>query len=340
MTRSLSGRFLVLTGTGLSFIVFALALLVHNHLQNKDLAQGDKLTRNVRQLLSGAPIRPATVGQTPDIDRFERALMLMAAATPVDALPFYDEGERASFARSRWAGEIPSHGGDAALRPPYGVDAIHDGGIVLLRWELAPATAALRDALPQGQSLAWRIYRGLNLEQPVQVAELGLETRRWHDQELPIAHTRLAYQVWAVLIDDDSALIAAEPSGLVTIELEERFQLELVSGDEQSAVFTVQRGSSTQPLTLSTLRVSPGQSLRTDRLDTGLALKHLSMRADELLQTRSRLDFRADGSLVLDPALNTPRKTETQVLVSVRRLIATLNDSLGVPRTLQLDLPR
>jgi len=339
MSRSPSGRFLVLTGTGLSLIVFALALLVHNHLQNKDLAQAGKLTRDVRRLLSGTPIRPAPVGEIQDTDRFERALMLMPAATPVDALPFYDEGERASFSRSRWVGEALAESDDAGLRPPYAVDAYHEAGIVLLRWEVDPATLALNEALPAGQQLAWRVYRSLNLDEPTLVAQVSIDERRWRDQELPVAHSRLGYQVWSVVVDADGALIAAEPSEQTSVELPERFSLELVGGDEHSAVFDIRLGSSTQPMTVPTLRVTPGQPLTAAGLDTGLVLRSLILADDEQLQTRSRFDFRADGSLVLDPSTNTPRTSETQVLVSVRRLIATLSDPLGVPRTLQLDLP-
>lgn len=339
MIGSRSGRFLVLTGTGLSLIVFALALLVHNYLQNKDLAQAKRLTTDVRRLLGGTPIRPAPVGEFQDTDRFERALMLMPAATPVDALPFYDEGERASFARSRWGGEAPTDGSEAALRPPYAVDAYYEAGLVLLRWEADPATLALNEALPEGQQLGWRIYRGLNLEQPSRFARLDLGERRWRDQKLPLAHSRLAYQVWAVVSDKDGALIAAEPSELVSVELPERFQLDLVEGDEQSAVFNIRLGTSTQPLNPTALRVTPGQPLAMAGLDTGLILNSLTMQDGERLLTRSRFDFRADGSLVLDPATNTPRTSETQVLVSVRRLIATLSDPLGVPRTLELDVP-
>jgi hypothetical protein len=339
MARTPSGRFLVLTGTGLSLIVFALALLVHNHLLNKDLEQASRLMRDVRQVLDGAPARQVPRADSQDTDRFESVLMLMPETTPVDALPFYDEGERASFARSRWVGETPSDGSDASLRPPFGVDAFYEAGIVLLRWEADPATLVLEEALPMGQRLAWRIYRGLNLNEPKIMALIPFEQRRWRDSELPFSHSRIAYQVWCVVIDEQDALIAAEPSRLVSVELPERFEIDLIEGDEHSAVFRIRLGASTQPLGQAALRVTPGQTLALSELDTGLVLKSLQIRDDERLTTRSRLDFRADGSLVLDPATNTPRMSETQVLVSVRRLIATLSDPLGVPRTLELELP-
>ena len=339
MARAPSGRFLVLTGIGLSIIVFAFALLVHNHLLNKDLEQANRLMRDVRRGLDEALPHPAPRGASQDTDRFESALMLMPETTPVDALPFYDEGERASFARSRWAGETPSDGSEASLRPPFAVDAFHEAGIVLLRWEADPATLALEEALPEGQSLGWRIYRRLNLGDFENVASAPFGDRRWRDSDFPVAHSRVEYQVSAVVIDDEDSLIAAEPSRLVSIELPERFAIDLIEGDEHSALFRIRVGTSTQPLNQAALRVTPGQSVTIPGLDTGLLLNSLQIRDDERLTSRIRFDFRADGSLVLDPATDTPRTSETQVLVSARRLIATLSDPLGVPRTLELDLP-
>jgi hypothetical protein len=72
---------------------------------------------------------------------------------------------------------------------------------------------------------------------------------------------------------------------------------------------------------------------------TGLTLEALESTAEDKLTTQQRLVLTTDGSLVLDPLTNEPRTTQTQVLVPVTRLTATLVARDGERRVLDVDLP-
>ena len=337
-----AGRNLALTGVCLSLIVFLIALFVHNALFDKDLDRAERLTTDVRGRLDaptgGTPEGSSGEEERGPLDRFESVLTQSPDLAPVDALPFYDEGERARFARSRWAGDPPSDRDEAALTPPYAVVAEYEAGAVALRWEADPACLALAGTLPEGQQLVWRIYRARDLAEAEPVAELPLEARRWRDDSLPLAACRMTYLVWAALLDGPH-LLGAEPADAAAVEVPERFVLSLLGGDERRARFALGAGSGRQAVATVELEASPGEPVASEALPTELTLETLQVVDVERLVTRERLQFRADGSLVLDPADGTPRRTENQVLVSVRRLSATRRDSLGVPRTLELDLP-
>lgn len=335
-----SGRALALTGPGLSLIVFALFVVVHNRLQDNDLERADRLGAEVVKQLGAEP----TGGPDPDAREdnpasFEDALKETPHAVLVDALPFYDEAERAAFARSRWVGDPPSGSRGPVLAPPYGMFARYEAGAVTVHWECDPATRALRDELPLGQQLAFHVDRVEAGVPPRRVAELGPDARVARDADLPLGRTLVGYQVWAVVQDGDGRPVAAEAGDLVSLEVPERFRLALVAGDTDIARIRVDIGPVGQPVSSREVGLGPGGALEVDGRPTGLKLQSLEQVATERLETRRRLAFRSDGTLVLDPATRTPRTSETQVLVPVTRLVATLIDSTGAPRTLELDLP-
>lgn len=274
-------------------------------------------------------------------DSFEDALTTPAGSLPVDALPFYDESERAAFSRSRWVGDPPSGLRGPVLAPPYGVDARYEAGAVTLRWEADPATRALARELPRDQRLAVHIYRSdaLDAAEARLLAELSWEERRYRDADLPLGGTLLAYQVWAVVVDPNGRPLAAEGGDLVSLAVPERFRLALVDGDTEGARIRVEVGPQGLAVSAATVTVGLGEALVFDGRPTGLVLQRLEEVTEERLLTRRRMAFRSDGSLVLDPVTRTPRTHQTQVLVPATRLVATLTDSTGAPRTLELDLP-
>ena len=68
------GRFLMLTGSGLSIIVFALALVVHNRLYSNDLRRANSLGEQVRARLDAEPDAPVRRLSGHASEGFEAAL--------------------------------------------------------------------------------------------------------------------------------------------------------------------------------------------------------------------------------------------------------------------------
>ncbi|RKY22018.1 MAG: hypothetical protein DRQ55_02405 [Planctomycetota bacterium] len=338
MSSPSSARALVLTGPGLSLIVFALLALALNRLHNNDLERSRRLGSEVARSLEAAPAEGRFEHTSPSTT-FEDALLEMPHAVLVDALPFYDESERAEFARSRWVGDPPSGQRGPLLAPPYGMAARYEAGAVSIHWACDPATLALVDELPAGQRLAFHVDRIEPGSPGRRVAELKADARVARDADLPLGQTLVGYQVWAVILNADGQPVAAEAGDLVSLTVPERFRLALIAGDVDAARIRVEIGPEGRPVSARELDLEPGAALIVDGRPTGLTLQTLEVVPNERLETRRRLAFRSDGTLVLDPNTRTPRTSETQVLVPVTRLVATLTDSTGAPRTLELDLP-
>ena len=334
-----SGRALVWWGPGLALALVAAALLVERRASESSLAGPDRLAADVATLL-GAGLAPDDgTSAPPRWAVFEDRLLDRPASVALDALPFYDEAERAAFARSRWVGDPPSGRRGPLLAAPYGIRTLYDASAVSVHWENDPATRALESELPAGQRLAFHVYRSDGLGEPRLLAELDGSARLVRDTDLPLGRTRLAYQVWAVVLGSDGRPVAAEAGDLVSLEVPERFRIALAGGDTEACRIRVDVGPVGHEVSSDELRLEPGGALVVDGRPTGLVLQKLERVDSEALETRRRLAFRSDGSLVLDPDSQSPRTSETQVLVPVTRLVATLTDSTGATRTLELDLP-
>ena len=237
------GRFLMLTGSGLSIIVFGLALAVHNTLYSNDLERAQQLGDDVRARLDGRPTaRPGPGPEARATEGFETALREVPDRSQLDALLFYDEDERTAFAARRWpSDDLPAAMATSGLAPPRAVRADYEAGAVSVRWTLDPATADLAaDGLLPGEQLGHRIYRTDAGAPPRLVATLGLETTRWRDDDMPLGGGTLAYEVWSVLLraplDEGGTpdLIRSESSELVTVPIPEHFRLMLVSGGRRA----------------------------------------------------------------------------------------------------------
>ena len=336
MTSGPGARLLALVGPVLAGALAVGGALALNDLGERERQRAQQLDQQVAALLDGPAIPRA--GQPP-VDPFERGLGVSPGSLPVDALPFYDEAERAAFARSRWVGDPPSGLRGPVLAPPYGVAATYEAGAVTVLWESDPATRALAADLPLDQRLAVHVYRSLGRGEPLLLAELPLSERRYRDGDLPLEAADLVYQVWAVVLGSQGRPLAAEGGDLVSLGIPERFRIALIDGDTERARIRIDVGPSGLDVSSTVVHVGPGEALVAEGRSTGLVLSSLEQVSGEQLQTRRRMAFRSDGSLVLDPDTQTPRSFETQVLVSVTRLVATLSDSSGAPRTLELDIP-
>ena len=153
----------------------------------------------------------------------------------------------------------------------------------------------------------------------------------WRDSRMPscLAITGVSAPV----------LVTAEPSEMVTIPVPEHFNLVLVGGSATEAVIRIDVGPTSRPVMTTQLVLQPGDGLKVEDRSTGLVLSDLTVKETEDLITIHRLDIKSDGTIVLDPDTQRPRTTQSQVLKPVTRLVATLTDPRGEPRTLELDLP-
>ncbi len=350
------GRFLMLAGSGLATVVFALALFVHSRLYSNDLSRAERLTEQVRQRLDAQPENPVRLLPGHASEGFEAALRQapVRAATALDALLLYDESERSSFAALRWPGGVAEALPTSGLLAPQGVSAVYEAGAVSVRWTVAPATRdVIAGQLDLDQQVGHRIYRTVHNLQglgdssrasttPEWVASLDHSTTRWRDDDMPLTGGELSYEVWTVLLratsNETPTLVRSESGELVTVTVPEHFRLQLVSGDDESVVLSMEVGPASMPVAVHHLTLSPGDPVVAGEWSTGLTVRSLELLIEDRLTTRTRLVFTSEARLVLDPVTNTPRTSDTQVLMPQTRLVATLAAPSGATRRLELDL--
>jgi len=238
--------------------------------------------------------------------------------------------------------EVPAR--NTGLVSPSDLSASYGLGVVTLTWNPGPMNrvrAATLDREGSDLRLGQRVYRGTDGGDLTQVAALPLGEAVWRDTQMPIAGSRMAYQVWVVLLrhdGSDDVLVDAERSDLVTVVTPEHFTLSLVRGDGEQAVFLLQVNL---PNAVGDRQVTTrvGEEVRAGPASTGLTLTALQASRQEALTTQHRLLLTTDGSLVLDPDTHEPRTTQSQVLKPVTRLVATLATRDGAVRSLHVDLP-
>lgn len=346
-----TARILVLTGTCLSISFLPFALFAHNRLYSKDLGRATELEQSLRELLSAptdtAQPGPDAEGPRAAMDPVDLALAQQPAVIALDAAPVYDDAELLGFVAAQMRDDAPSSQQARSLAPPLAVRAAYSMGTVVLDWRSSPVNKVLASSLAaQAGSLrlAHRIYRSIDLAAPERLATLPFGTITWQDRQLPLAGSRLGYEVWTVLLragDGEAGqevLVGAEPSEEVTVASPDHFRLELVGGSAQEAVFEVLVQLPTASGIVS-VSLRPGDELMVGSMPTGLILKSLNQSEEDELTTQRRLVLTTDGSLVLDPNTNEPRTTQTQVLVPITRLTALLVRSDGETETLEVELP-
>ena len=338
----------MLTGLFGSLIVFGFALFVHKQLYSRDLGTARRLEDSVRRdldapLLDGGPMHASLTA-----DSLSAALRSEPVDMSVDIWSLYDVTEENLFLRRRIAGgrtnETPE------LAPPQRLDVRYVDGAVEVTWYPGPANATLAAGLAgkgHGIRLAYRVYRGVGNEAaellataPATVSGDGPET--WRDSKMPLGAAELRYEIWAVLLREDPSgeiLVEAERSDMVTVRTPEHFKLMLQGGNREAAVFRLETLAGGVTGGSVSLTARPGDAIVVGEVSTGLDLKSLEVSTTERRTTRERLVLTDEGSIVLDPDTRQPRTTQTQVLIPVTRLIATLLDEGGESRTLEVDLP-
>jgi hypothetical protein len=343
-------RILVLTGTGLSLIVSTFALFAHNRLYSNDLRRAGAAESALVRRLPGAGMGMPAPERSTALDAAEVALSRHPLALEPAAAVCFEGAELERFAAARVRAPFESSSEVRTLVAPSALAASYALGAVTLSWDpgaLNRVRAAEMAAAPSDLRLVFRVYRAIAMGPAAGEGELQLLATlpfgegAWRDSNLPIAASRLAYQVWVALLRttaDGDVLVGAEGSDLVTVTAPEHFTLNLLRGDGTEAVFEVQvnlPGAVSD--TLVTAR--PGEELKVGDWTTGLTLRTLEPVRQSALATQTRLLLTTDGSLVLDPETNEPRTTQSLVLQPVTRLIATLESRDGASRTLQVDLP-
>jgi len=333
----------VLTGTGLSLIVCALAFFVHNRLYRNDLERALALERTLDGQLR-VPRGAETAAGSPSLDPLVVALAQQPAANEPVPATFFDEAECRAFGAARARGALEGKAETRTVVAPRAVSAEYTAGSVVVRWEPGSANDALSATLAgqdDGLRLAFRIYRSQDLGPPELRATVPFGTTTWRDRDLPLAQAQLDYEVWTVLLRDGPAgevLVGADRGEKVTVIGPEHFTLKLVGGSPEQAVFNV---SIELPASAGVVSATarPGEPVLAAGQPTGLVLESLTLSPVDSLTTQRRLLLTTDGSLVLDPTSLEPRTTETQVIVPGTRLTATLADRQGGRRVLDVDLP-
>jgi len=316
----------------------ATALLLPRALHRPLLDRVDAVEANLEARLS-APARPRQDALV-DPTEFDRLLSLAPDGRPVDALPFYEEHERAAFARARWQTAVPEDT-DAELAAPMEIQAFYSAGGVALSWEHAASTRALAGRMPEHHRLAVRIYRGVGEMPPELLATVPLETARYRDALMPLLGGELRYELWSAPSSPaSSTLVSVKTADPVTVTVPDHFRLMLLDGTTERARFRVELGPAGAPLATETVELGLGESLTAAGRPTGLVLESLELKSEERMQDRQRMVFGPGGSLVLDARSGEPRSTTSTVLVPVERLIATLRGrDAESSRTLETDLP-
>ncbi len=297
--------------------------------------------------LTASPGMPATVG--PDSPAgaasvVTGALLQTADARTVGGEVLYDDAELKAFVAARLRGAVETAPEARSLAPPHEVRGEYARGAVTVTWDPGPVNRVLATTLSgqdDGLRLAFRIYRSVDRGPPELATTVPFGATSWRDGQLPLARSLLSYEVWTVLhrgAPPGEVLVGAERSEAVTVESPEHFTLDLVGGGPESATFAVQVDLPAAA-SRATITVKPGQALSVGERSTGLVLQSITQSQEERLTTQRRLLLTSDGSLVLDPTTNEPRTTQTQVLLPVTRLTASLIGPDGAARTLVADLP-
>ena len=353
-------RIAVLTGICGSLIVFALALGVHNHLYSKHLGRAQATMDTIRGRLEATPPTTRTRTVRGGGDVLELALAKQPAVLSErdrtllePATPFYSDSERRAYVTARVKGAFDAPSDLDSLAAPTDVTAIYADGAVMLRWDAGPANRVLASALSAHDSpvrLAFRVYRRRDGGELTPLVTLPFGVTAWKDRALPIARSTLYYEVWTVLLKDAEAgdpagaagsetLVSAERGDLVTLSVPEHFTLELVGGDEDRAEFLAVVGSPESPVASAVVTADVGQVVSIGELSTALTVQHIEFESVDTLKTRQRLSLTTDGAVVIDPATDEPRFTQTQVLVPGLRMRTVLVHEDGETRTLEADLP-
>lgn len=342
-TSRFAPRRAVLTAAWLSLIFFGFAFFAHKRLHDKDLQRTRGLARRLEAHAEVAHGVGLSAAQGP-VDA-----MLAELAQPVDAREpearaFYDDGELEAYVAARLRGPFEQPAQARSLTAPGNLRGRYAAGAVTLAWDPGAMNTVLASTLArQGTdlSVAFRIYRASAAADPEWIASLPWGETSWEDHALPLAASRLSYEVWAVLLRHGplgEVLVAAERSEPVTVLSPEHFTLDLQGGDADEALFTVAvELPAARDRVLA--RAGVGQEIRAGELATGLVVQSIQISKDDRLSTQRRLLFTSDGSLVLDPETHQPRTTQTQVLLPVRRLSVVLADAAGTRRELAADLP-
>ncbi|MGQ0554198.1 MAG: hypothetical protein ACT4PU_13375 [Planctomycetota bacterium] len=339
-------RLLVLTGFWVTLLGAAAAAWLHLQLYRADIDRNAALAAEIRAELQPVPdgrsLAAADRAVQP-LDAVERALAQPPAVREIMAHAFYEDVEEAGFVAAQVSGGLQA-GPETRVAAPRAITALYSAGTVLVRWDPGPTNAVLAGQLagrPDGLRLAFRVYRSQQPQPPQLQATVPFGAMEWRDRLLPVASARLDYEVWAVLLRDSTAgevLVGAERSEKVTVESPEHFKLSLIGGSVEAALFHVDVELPSARGTV-TVTARPGEALMIGESSSGLLLQSLQLKQEESLTTQRRLLLTSDGSLVLDPITHEPRTTQTQVLMPVKRLVATLLADHGEARVLQADLP-
>jgi len=327
---------------GLCLVFCAPFLSVHNRLYRGALRRAERFEASIRQRLDGPASADFAAVFTHPRGAMRSALDVRPADVEVGDAALYAPAERSAFLKARVTPDQPGRGPRGAdPAAPTDVRALFVDDAVRVSWSPGPVNAVLARSLEGSErELAWRVWRRrADQNELEQLATLPFSVTTWRDPALPMARQTLSYEVWAVVLrteaDGSKVLAGAERSGIARVPIPERFEIALMGGDEERARFRVVLPGGDAAIASA----AAGEPIVAVGRPTRLDLASLEVQPSERLTTRTRLRLKPDGSIVLDPESRRPRTTETQVLMSVDRLVAVLVHEDGESRTLEVDLP-
>jgi hypothetical protein len=220
---------------------------------------------------------------------------------------------------------------------------------VLLEWEPNPLNEALLLEARANPLLTvgYRVYRWRVGQEPTAVATGGLERNSYLDRDLGPRGGRVFYSVLTVLegrIGDRDTLIESERSKVLTVDLEESFELRLLGGTSERVGIEV-RVQGGAPARSARFDVAVGDEIgqpvevsgASVDFATGYAVTEIVETTEPVEQRVRRPMFNPDGSRARD-ATGFQYNDEVRT-IPTRRLRVTCANDQGDLKTLVVDLP-
>lgn len=341
MTATRTDRILVLTGTCLVLIFLGFDQLVHKLLSDKGLGTSVAPAVMDSDEASEQAFVAMTQGGLPGDPRaafaFERSDLEYAATAafePSDLASFADHKQR-------------EHRPDRTLAPPVALRWNRGPQGLLIEWDGSPRNDAVAREVAGNPLLTtgYRIYRWRADQEPAAVGKVPLDQTSFLDAEVGLQGGRVFYSVVTVLegmIGNRDSLIESERSDVLTVDLEDRFQLRVLTGDATQATIEVTTDGPIGPRSMA-FPVKPGSTIgalvSVDGMpadfQTGLTVTAIELVPATREERVRHPVFAPDGSRARDESGFMHR--DDVRTVSFQRIVVRCVDARGSTRTLTLD---
>ncbi|MBK6942771.1 MAG: hypothetical protein IPH13_21570 [Planctomycetes bacterium] len=236
---------------------------------------------------------------------------------------------------------------DRTLAPPVALRWNRGPQGLLIEWDGSPRNDAVAREVAGNPLLTtgYRIYRWRADQEPAAVGKVPLDQTSFLDAEVGLQGGRVFYSVVTVLegmIGNRDSLIESERSDVLTVDLEDRFQLRVLSGDATQATIEVTTDGPIGPRSMA-FPVKPGSVIgalvSVDGMpadfQTGLTVTAIELVPATREERVRHPVFAPDGSRARDESGFVHR--DDVRTVSFQRIVVRCVDARGSTRTLTLD---